>query len=95
MRRLRDLSRALRPAAAAASAERDTLAQREQGPGARSGKAKEGYNVPNPLVGSRAQQIGVQGAHLNPLGLFLNPLGLFLRTSITFVWRILSAFLRA
>jgi hypothetical protein len=45
---------------------------------------------------------GVQGAHLNPLGLFLNPLGLFLtplglflRTSITLIWRILSAFLRA
>ena len=38
---------------------------------------------------------GVQGAHLNPLGLFLNPLGLFLRTSIPFIWRILSAFLRA
>jgi hypothetical protein len=32
---------------------------------------------------------------LNPLGLFLNPLGLFLRTSIPFIWRILSAFLRA
>jgi hypothetical protein len=35
----------------------------------------------------------VQGAHLNPLGLFLNPLGLFLRTSMPFIWRILSAFL--
>jgi hypothetical protein len=33
---------------------------------------------------------------MNPLGLFLNPLGLFLRTSIPFfLWRILSAFLRA
>jgi hypothetical protein len=38
---------------------------------------------------------GVQGAHLNPLDLFLNPLGLFLCTSIPFIWRILSAFLRA
>jgi hypothetical protein len=38
---------------------------------------------------------GVQGARLNPLGLFLNPPGLFLRTSIPFIWRILSAFLRA
>jgi hypothetical protein len=44
-------------------------------------------------AGSNRQ--GAQGAHLNPLGLFLNPLGLFLRTSITFIWRILSAFLRA
>jgi hypothetical protein len=31
---------------------------------------------------------GVQGAHLNLLGLFL-------RTSIPFIWRILSAFLPA
>ena len=44
-------------------------------------------------AGSNRQ--GVQGAHLNPLGLFLNPLGLFLRTSIPFIWSILSAFLRA
>jgi hypothetical protein len=34
-------------------------------------------------------------AHLTPLGLFLNPLGLFLRTSIPFMQRFLSAFLRA
>ena len=46
------------------------------------------------LIG--AQQIGgVQGAHLNPLGLFLDPLDLFLRTSIPFIWRVLSAFLRS
>ena len=32
---------------------------------------------------------------MNPLGHFLNPLGLFLRTSIPFIWRIMSAFLRA
>ena len=32
---------------------------------------------------------------MNPLGLFLNPLGLFLRTSVPFIQRILSAFLRA
>jgi hypothetical protein len=38
---------------------------------------------------------GVQGAHLDPRGLFLNHLGLFLRTSIPFIWRILSAFLHA
>ena len=38
---------------------------------------------------------GVQGAHLNPLGLFLNPLGHFLRTSIPFIWCIMSAFLPA
>jgi hypothetical protein len=31
---------------------------------------------------------GVQGAHLNPLGLFL-------RTSVPFIWRMLSAFLPA
>jgi hypothetical protein len=36
------------------------------------------------------------GLFLNPLGLFLNPLRrLFLRKSIPFIWRILSAFLRA
>ena len=34
-------------------------------------------------------------AHLHPLGFFLNPLGLFLRTFIPFIWRVLSAFLRA
>ena len=28
-------------------------------------------------------------------GVYLNPLGLFLRTSIPFIWRILSSFLRA
>jgi hypothetical protein len=38
---------------------------------------------------------GAQGAQLNPLGLLLNPLGLLLCTSIPFIWRILSAFLRA
>ena len=32
---------------------------------------------------------------MNPVGLFLNPLGLFLRTSIPFMWRVLSAFLPA
>jgi hypothetical protein len=32
-----------------------------------------------------ATDMGVQGAHLNPLGLFLNPLGVFLRTSIPFI----------
>jgi hypothetical protein len=32
------------------------------------------------------KEIGVQGAHLNPMGLFL-------RTSIPFIWHILSAFL--
>jgi hypothetical protein len=38
----------------------------------------------------RVKEIGVevQGAHLNPLGLYL-------RTSIPFIWRILSAFLPA
>jgi hypothetical protein len=41
-------------------------------------------------AGSNRQ--GVQGAHSNPLGLFLNPLGLCLRTSIPFIWRVLSAF---
>ena len=35
-----------------------------------------------------SNRYGVQGAHLNPLGLFL-------RTSIHFIWRILSAFLPA
>jgi hypothetical protein len=34
------------------------------------------------------KRLGVQGAHLNPLGLFL-------RTSIHFIWRIMSAFLPA
>ena len=46
------------------------------------------------FVAGRNRQ-GVQGAHLNPLGLFLTPLGLFLRTSIPFIWRILSVFLPA
>jgi hypothetical protein len=36
----------------------------------------------------RFKEIGGSGAHLNPLGLFL-------RTSITFIWRILSACLPA
>jgi hypothetical protein len=44
---------------------------------------------------SGSNRWGVQGAHLNPLDHFLNPLGLFLRTFILFIWRILSAFLRA
>ena len=35
------------------------------------------------------------GLLLKPLGLLLNPLGLFLRTSMPFLWRVLSAFLRA
>ena len=41
------------------------------------------------------QQIGGSGGSLEPWASFLNPLGLFLRTSIPFVWRFLSAFLRA
>ena len=41
------------------------------------------------------QQIGGSGGSLEPPGPLLDPLGLFLRTSIPFVWRILSAFLRA
>ena len=45
---------------------------------------------------AREQQIGGSGGSLEPPGpLFLNPLGLFLRTSIPFIHRILSAFLRA
>ena len=54
--------------------------------------AAEKFNVTSYIVdleypaGSNRQ--GVQGAHLDPLGLFL-------RTSILFIWRILSAFLRA
>jgi hypothetical protein len=44
-------------------------------------------------VENREQQIGGSGGSLDPLGLF--PLGLFLRTSIPFIWRIMSAFLRA
>ena len=32
---------------------------------------------------------------MNPLDLFLNLLDLFLRTSILFIWDIMSAFLRA
>ena len=44
---------------------------------------------------AREQQIGGSGGSLEPLGFFLNPLGLFLRTSIPFIWRILSAFLPA
>jgi hypothetical protein len=46
------------------------------------------------LQSGRSRQ-GAQGAHLTPLGLFLNPLGLFLRTSVPFIWCILSAFLPA
>ena len=50
--RLSALVRALAPTLAAADGElarsRDALAERERGPGARSGPAKEGYNVPNP-----------------------------------------------
>jgi hypothetical protein len=45
---------------------------------------------PRPVAGSNRQ--GVQEAHLNPLGLFLRT---FFRTSIPFVWCILSAFLPA
>ena len=45
--------------------------------------------------GAGSNRSGAQGAHSNPLGLFLEPLGLFLRTSRPFVWRVLSAFLRA
>jgi hypothetical protein len=41
------------------------------------------WNVP-----IREKEIGGSGAHLNPLGLFL-------RTSIPFIWRILSVFLPA
>jgi hypothetical protein len=44
---------------------------------------------------TREQQIDGSGGSLEPLGLFLNPLDLFLRTFIPFLWRILSAFLRA
>jgi N-acetyl-beta-hexosaminidase len=43
----------------------------------------------------REQQIGGSGGSLEPPGPLLEPLGLFLRTSITFIWCILSAFLRA
>jgi hypothetical protein len=45
--------------------------------------------------GPGSNRSGVQGAHLQPLGFFLNPLGLFLRAFIPFIWRVLSAFLRA
>ena len=41
-----------------------------------------------PMASSGKKEIGVRGVHLNPLGLFL-------RTFITFVLRILSAFLPA
>jgi hypothetical protein len=37
------------------------------------------------MVATREKEIGVQGAHVNPLGLFL-------RTPIQFIWRIWSAF---
>ena len=40
------------------------------------------------VVADGEKEIGVQGTHLNPLDLFL-------RTSISFIWRILSAFLPA
>ena len=40
-------------------------------------------------VVSREKEIGGSGGSL------LTPLGLFLRTSMPFIWRILSAFLRA
>ena len=46
-------------------------------------------------VGDRAQHIGGSGGSLEPPGPLFEPLGLFLRTSIPFIWRILSAFLRA
>jgi hypothetical protein len=35
---------------------------------------------------------GFMGAQLNPLSLFLTHLGLFSRSSIPFIWRVLSAF---
>jgi hypothetical protein len=46
-------------------------------------------------VVSREKEIlgGFRG--LTSGGSLLNPLGLFLRTSMPFIWRILSAFLRA
>ena len=53
----------------------------------------QGKREPSALAGEK--QIGVQGAHVNPLASFLNPLGLFLRTSMPCIWRILSTFLRA
>ena len=62
---------------------------------ARAHPAQFGMDDFTSSVACREQQIGVQGAHLNPLGLFLNPLGIFLLTSIPFIWRNLSAFLRA
>jgi hypothetical protein len=46
-------------------------------------------------AGPGRNRSGVQRAHLNPLGLFLTHRGLFLRTSIPFIWRVLSAFLPA
>ena len=45
--------------------------------------------------GRRDKQIGGSGGPLGPLGLFLNLLGLFLRTSVPFIWPVLSAFPRA
>ena len=53
------------------------------------------YQLVDEWCDTGSNRSGVQGAHLNPLGLFLNPLGLCLRTSIPFIWRILSAFLPA
>jgi hypothetical protein len=50
-RLLHNLASALRPTPCA-EAERAALRRQEQGPGARSGKAKETYNVPNPCTGS-------------------------------------------
>ena len=56
---------------------------------------QEMYIMEKGAVMLREQQIGGSGGSLEPLGLFLEPLGLFLRTSIPFIRRILSAFLRA
>jgi hypothetical protein len=47
-------------------------------------------------VWCREKQMGSSGGSLEPPGPLLElPLGLFLRTSIPFIWRILSAFLPA
>jgi hypothetical protein len=57
-----------------------------------------GYGIFDWEAWRREQQIGGSGGSLEPpaQGLFLNPLGLFkIRTSIPFIWRILSAFLLA
>ena len=48
--------------------------------------ADEGLVIEGMRQGERDK--GVEGDHLNPLGLFL-------RTSLPFIWRILSAFLPA